>query len=119
MYTDPKETRKIEYSKKNGDQEFTLLAIAKMSENKVNGPEDAVVKEIIKKLHLENVNTTTKYSKERFTGKMEPPSSWKIVKLVFLRKPDAETKKVISYRAIAMTSVMSKWHASCAALCLE
>ena len=36
-------------------------------------------------------------------GQMEAPSSWKIVKLVFLRKPDAEPKKGIrSYRAIAL-----------------
>ena len=51
---------------------------------------------------------------------MESPSSWKIVKLVFLRKPDAEPKKGIrSYRAIALTSVMSKWYASCIILRLE
>ena len=51
---------------------------------------------------------------------MESPSSWRIVKLVFLRKPDAAPKKVIrSYRAIALTSVMSKWYASCTPLRLE
>ena len=46
--------------------------------------------------------------------KVEGPSSWKIVKLVFSRKPDAEpNKKIRSYKAIALTSVMSKWHAAC------
>ena len=51
---------------------------------------------------------------------MEAPSSWKIVKLVFLRKPDAEPKKgTRSYRATALTSVMSKWYASCIILRLE
>ena len=45
---------------------------------------------------------------------MEAPSSWKIVILLFLRQKDAEPKKGIrSYRAIALTSVMSKWYASC------
>ena len=36
------------------------------------------------------------------------------MKLVFLRKRGAESKKGIrSYKAIALTSVMSKWYASC------
>ena len=53
-------------------------------------------------------------------GQMEAPSSWKIVKFVFLRKPDAEAKEGIrNYRAIALTSVMSKWYASCVTLRLE
>ena len=45
---------------------------------------------------------------------MESPSSWKVVKLVFLKKPDAApTEGIKSYRAIVLTSVMSKWCASC------
>ena len=33
------------------------------------------------------------------------------------RKPDAEPKKgIISYKAIALTSVMSKWYVSCITL---
>ena len=53
-------------------------------------------------------------------GQMEAPSSRKIVKLVFLRKPDAEPQKGIrSYEAIALKSVMSKWYASCIFLRLE
>ena len=47
-------------------------------------------------------------------GLMDSPSSWKIVKLVFLRKPDAASKEGIrSSRATALTSVMSKCYASC------
>ena len=39
---------------------------------------------------------------------------------VFLRKPDAEPKKGIkSYRAIALTSMMAKWYATCITLRLE
>ena len=50
---------------------------------------------------------------------MESPSSW-VVKLVFMRKPDAApTEWIRSYRAIALTSVMSKWYASCILLRLE
>ena len=51
---------------------------------------------------------------------MESPSSWKIVKLVFLRDTDSAQKKGIrSCRAIALTSVMSKWYASCIILLLQ
>ena len=70
--TDQEETRevqenRIEYFKKKGDQQFTvegrtaeitvdlvLQARAKMSDNKVNGPDDAMVSEVIKNLPLEN-----------------------------------------------------------------
>ena len=53
-------------------------------------------------------------------GHMEAPSSWKIERLVFFRKPDADPKKGIrSYTAIALTSVMSKWYASRIILLLE
>ena len=46
---------------------------------------------------------------ERFMGREKAPNIWKIVNLLFLRKPDAEPKKRIkSYRPIALTSVKSK-----------
>ena len=64
VYTDQEETKevqenRIEHFKKIGDQQFTvdgriaestvdLVLRAKMSDNKVNGPEDAVVSEMIK-----------------------------------------------------------------------
>ena len=42
-------------------------------------------------------------------GQEEALSSWKTLKLVFSRKPDAEPKiRVRSCRAIALTLVMSK-----------
>ena len=51
---------------------------------------------------------------------MSDGRSQKIVKLFFLRKPDAEPKKEIrSYRAIALTSVMSKWYASCVVMRMQ
>ena len=85
-----------------------------MSENKVNGPEDAVVREMIKQLPQEKIYIITKCFQERVMGQMEAPSSCKIVKLVLSPKPDAEsTKGIRSYRAIALASVMSKWYAAC------
>ena len=81
---------RMEYFKKKGDQHFTkngreakitsdlaLQARAKMSENKVDGPEDAVVSEMSKTVII------AKYLQERSLRKVEAPSSWKIVKLVF------------------------------------
>ena len=64
-------------------------ARSKMSEHKVNGPEDDVESEMIKQLKLEKICIITRCFQERFMVQMEAPSSWKIVKLVFLRKPDA------------------------------
>ena len=62
----------------------------------------------------------TRCFQECFLGQMEAPSSWKIVKLVFLRKPDVEPKKGIrSYRAIALDIGDGKWCASCILLRLE
>ena len=91
-----------------------------MSQNKVNGPGDAVVSEMIKQLPHEKIYTLTMCFQERFMGQMEASSSWKIVKLVFLRKPDAEPKKGIrSFKAVALTSVVSKCHSSCIILRLE
>ena len=138
MYTDQEETKealesRIEFFNKKGNQQFTeegrnaeitvdlvLQARAKLSDNKVNGPEDATVSEMIKKWPMDNIYTVARCFQERFMGQMESPSSWKVLKLVFLRKPDAApTKEIRSYRAIALTSVMSKWYASCIILRLE
>ena len=69
---------------------------------------------------LEKIYTVTMCFQELFIGIMETPSSWKVVKLVFLRKPDAApTEGIRSNRAIALTLVMSKWYASCIFLRLE
>ena len=100
--------------------DLVLLARATLSDKKVNGLEDAIVSEMIKKLLSEKIYTIARCFHERSMALMESPSSWKIVKLVFFRKPDAAPKKGIrNNRAIALTSVMSKWYASCILLCLE
>ena len=114
--------RKIQYFKRKGDQQFTkdgrgaettidlvLQACAKMSDNKCNGPEDAVVSEMIKPLPQEKIHIIIKCFQERFMGEMEAPRSWNIVKLVVFVETDAEPIKGIkSYRAIVLTLVMSK-----------
>ena len=103
MCTDQDVTRdvqkkRIKHFKKRGDQHFTddgrraeitvdlvLQAKAKMSENKVS--------EMIKQLLQEEVYFTTKCCQECFIGQILVPSSWKIVRLVSLRKPDGNQRK--------------------------
>ena len=68
--------------KKKGDQQFTmegrnaeitvdpvLQARAKMSDNKVHGPEDTVVSEMIKQLPMEKIYTMTRCFQERFMAR--------------------------------------------------
>ena len=81
MHTDPEGTREVQQKrieccnkerrsafhgrqKRSRDNE----ARVKMSENKVNGLEDAVASEMIRQLHLEKIYTLTKCFQERFTG---------------------------------------------------
>ena len=86
VYVDQEETQdaqegRIEYFKKKGNQQITeegrnaeitidlvLQARAKMSDNKVNGPEDAIVSEIIKRLPMEKIYIIARCSQERFLG---------------------------------------------------
>ena len=78
--------KKIEYFKKKGDRQFTmdgrqaevtvdlvLRAWAKMSDNKISGPKDAMVSEMVKILPLEKFYTTTRCFQERFVGQMNAP----------------------------------------------
>ena len=69
---------------------------------------------------VEKIYTVSMCCLERLMGQMESPCSRKVVKLVFFRKPDAApTKGIKSYRLRALTSVISKWYASCILLRLE
>ena len=125
--TDQEETReaqekRIEYFRKAGDQHFTddgrgaeitvdlvLQARAKMADNKVNGPEDTVVSEMIKQLLLGEDLQCYKV----FSTTLHGPDGGS-------RKPDADPMKGMrSYRAMALTSVMSKRYASSNMLRLE
>ena len=97
---DPEETideqqRRMPKYKEDGDRHFVtehgrvaeitidlvLQARAKMSENKVNGPEDSIVSEMNKQWPQENIYEITRCLQDLF------------VKLVFLRKTDGEPKK--------------------------
>ena len=60
---------------------------------------------------------TAKSFQERSVGREQAPSSWKIVKLVFLRKPAEEWYH--KAQNIALTSVLSELHATCVILRFE
>ena len=60
--------------------DLVLQARSKQSDNKVIGPEDAIVSEMVKKLPME-IYTIAMCFQERFMGLMESLNSLKIVKL--------------------------------------
>ena len=94
--------------------DLVLQAKARMSENMGNGPEDAKVSEMIQLLPRENINDITRCFLDN------APNSRRIVKLIFLRKPDAPPKKRMrNQEAVALTSMMSMWHVECFTLRLE
>ena len=53
--------------------DLVLQARAKMSENKVNGPEDTVASEMIKQLPQEKIYIITKCFQERPVGQTHVP----------------------------------------------
>ena len=95
--------------------DLVVQARARLSENKVNGPEDAILSEMIKRLPTEKVYIITKCFQERFFG------SDGVSELMEGGETDVleEAEGIRSYRAIALTSVTSKWYASCILLRLE
>ena len=64
--------------------DLVLRARAKMSENKVNRPDDAIVSEIIKQLPQEKIFEITRRSQARLVGLEEAPTSWRILKLIHI-----------------------------------
>ena len=48
-----------------------LQARAKLSDNQVNGPEDAIVSEMIKKLPMEKIYSIARCFQERLMGQMD------------------------------------------------
>ena len=85
----------------------------------VNGPEDEIVSEMIRSLPMENLHYCQMFSRT-LHGPYGIPKLVEGCETLFLKKPDtAPTKGIRSYRAIALTSVMSKWYASCVLLRLE
>ena len=50
---------------------------------------------------------------KRLKGECRAPEAWTILRLVFLKKPDAKLEKGLrGFRAIALLSVFCKWYAT-------
>ena len=79
--------------------------------NKANGPADCLVTEMLQCLPTETVYEVAHWFEKRFKGDCRAPEAWTILRLVFLKKPDAKLEKGHrGFRAIALLSVLSKWY---------
>ena len=85
-------------------------AKALLSDNNVSGPEDSVVSEMIKQLPLEIFTCLRGGSWNVSWGASRPRALGGLSGWCLLRKPDVELRKRFkSNKAMALTSVMSKW----------
>ena len=87
-----------------------LRARGKMLSGKSNGPADCLVVEMLRRLPTVFIYEVTHWFQRRFLGTSSAPEAWRILRLVFLKKLDAEVEKGLrGFRAIALLSVFSKW----------
>ena len=58
---------------------------------------------------VESVYEVSHWFEKRFRGQCRAPPAWKILRLVFLKKPDAKLETGIrGIRAVALMSVLAK-----------
>ena len=88
-----------------------LRARGKMLLGKSSGPANCLVVEMLSRLPTEVIYEVTHWFQMRFQGDCRVPEAWCILRLVFLKKPDASSEKGLrGFRVIASLSVFSKWH---------
>ena len=88
-------------------------ATGRMMMNKSSSPKDCIVTEVV--IPMSCVYEITHWFNRRLKGLHTAPVAWKVLRLVFLKKPDAKLEKDIrGFRAIALMSVWAKWY--CAVL---
>ena len=64
-----------------------------MMKTKANGPSDCLVTEMLRELSMEPMYEITCWF-EKYSGrKCRAPAAWKILRLVFLTKPDAKPER--------------------------
>ena len=63
-----------------------------MTEKKSTKPEDSIVREMIKQLQKRKIYQITKYFQYLFMKMADTSSSWRIMKLVFLRNMQRQKK---------------------------
>ena len=86
-----------------------LPARGKMLRNKANGPARSLVTEMLQCLPTEIVHEVVHWFDKRFEGECRATEAWTILRLVFLKKPDAKLEKGLrGFRAIALLSVQKK-----------
>ena len=90
-----------------------LHARGKMLHGKSNGPADFLVVEMLSRLPTEVIHVVTHRFPKRFQEDCRAPEARRILRLVFLNKPDARLEKELRrFRAIALLKVFSKWYTS-------
>ena len=89
-----------------------LHARGKMTKNKAKGPADCLLTEMLCSVCLWGLCTRSHIgSRGDSEGSAGPPEGWKVLRLVFLKKPEAKLEKGLrGFRAIALLSVFSKWY---------
>ena len=72
-----------------------------MLRNKANGPAECLVIEMLQCLPTETVYEVTHWFDKRFKGECRALEAWKVLRLVFLKKPDGklENSSVVSVRS--------------------
>ena len=61
--------------------------------DKANGPADCLVTEMLQCLWMETVYEVTHWFEKRFRGECRAPEAWTLLRLVYLKKPDARLEK--------------------------
>ena len=69
------------------------------------------MKEMLQCLPMETAHEVSHWFDKRSKGERRAPEAWKVLRLVFLQKPDAKLEKGrLAFCAIALLSVFSKWY---------
>ena len=89
--------------------DFQVGARGNMQQDKVHRPEEITLVEKLKELPKETMYGIAQGIQCGFNVECDAPMSWSVVKLVFLRKPDASAAKG---GAIVLVSVMATWCSS-------
>ena len=88
-----------------------LRALGKMMKHNASGPANRLFTEMLQCLPTETVYEAAYWFEKRFRGECRAPEPWTILRVVFLKTPDAKVEKGLrKFRAIALLSVFTKWY---------
>ena len=66
-----------------------------------NGPGDCLVTEMLRELSMETVYETTHWFEKIFREQRRAPVAWRVLRFVFLKKPDA---KLVFFNLVSATN---------------